>query len=547
MRTLATKQPTHDSAKQNKGGSRVRSACSSASRSRSVSSLSTGMPLLQRKCACGGGCPRCKENLGIQTKLKIGEPGDKYEQEADRVADEVMRMPETSVQRQVEPEEEEEEEMVQRKANISSISSVNQGKSDIPPIGNQASGDLESRLNPSQAGGSPLSEDVRGFMEPRFGADFSGVRVHTGGEAVQMNQELGAQAFTNGSDVYFGAGKEPGNNELTAHELTHVVQQGGASRGGLVIQRWQNLGTEHWSFSGVTRNIRNMTVWTGSKSEWRSELDNMDNESEYNARLRGFLKVSNDPSIVNRTRPRDIGNMQNYRNTIERAPNDQEKLEFLRALYEMAGNLDLWHGGVLEGGKWLRWSDRHLATFLRNNQGMLITDVSSQGEVIDSAGVRAVSDQGGRRATMAMIINAGATAHKGVDLIMTANRQSGQARESAHVRAMETVRNAGRVIREVLKEHDARVAFQQQVVGQVFNTVWGLIPGGGTIANAAKDLLKAGLEEALKKAQEEDSPSAQAEQINSEFVATCHRLVHASHITSADANDAINGFEAVRR
>jgi hypothetical protein len=68
-------------------------------------------------------------------------------------------------------------------------------------------------------------------MEPRFGADFSGVRVHTGGEAVQMNQELGAQAFTHGSDVYFGAGKSPGNNELTAHELTHVVQQTG------VVQR----------------------------------------------------------------------------------------------------------------------------------------------------------------------------------------------------------------------------------------------------------------------------------------------------------------------
>ncbi|MEQ8972095.1 MAG: DUF4157 domain-containing protein [Coleofasciculus sp. C1-SOL-03] len=94
--------------------------------------------------------------------------------------------------------------------------------------GNQASGDLESRLNASKGGGSPLSENVRGFMEPRFGADFSGVRVHTGGEAVQMNQELGAQAFTHGSDVYFGAGKSPGNNELTAHELTHVVQQTGA-------------------------------------------------------------------------------------------------------------------------------------------------------------------------------------------------------------------------------------------------------------------------------------------------------------------------------
>jgi hypothetical protein len=66
-------------------------------------------------------------------------------------------------------------------------------------------------------------------MEPRFGTDFSGVRVHTDSNAVQMNKELGAQAFAHGSDIYFGAGKSPGNNELTAHELTHVVQQKGIS------------------------------------------------------------------------------------------------------------------------------------------------------------------------------------------------------------------------------------------------------------------------------------------------------------------------------
>jgi hypothetical protein len=89
MRTFATKQPTNESTKQKKNRDK--------GRSRSISALSTGMPLLQRKCACGGGCPRCKEELGIQTKLKISEPGDKYEQEADQIADEVMRMPEPSV------------------------------------------------------------------------------------------------------------------------------------------------------------------------------------------------------------------------------------------------------------------------------------------------------------------------------------------------------------------------------------------------------------------------------------------------------------------
>ena len=92
--------------------------------------------------------------------------------------------------------------------------------------GNQASGDLESRLHGSKGGGSPLAPEVQAFMEPRFGSKFNNVRVHTGGEAVQMSKELGAQAFTHGSDVYFGEGKSPGNNELTAHELTHVVQQG---------------------------------------------------------------------------------------------------------------------------------------------------------------------------------------------------------------------------------------------------------------------------------------------------------------------------------
>ncbi len=97
MRTLATKQPTNDSAKEKKKGTR--------GRSRNSSSLSTGMPLLQRKCACGGGCPRCQEDLGMQTKLKIGEPGDKYEQEADRIAEQVMRMPDPLVQRQVERKE----------------------------------------------------------------------------------------------------------------------------------------------------------------------------------------------------------------------------------------------------------------------------------------------------------------------------------------------------------------------------------------------------------------------------------------------------------
>lgn len=95
--------------------------------------------------------------------------------------------------------------------------------------GGDASG-IESTLNSSKGGGSPLDSGTKNFMEPRIGADFSDVRVHTGSDAVQMSQDVGAQAFAHGKDVYFNEGKyNPGSDsgkELLAHELTHTVQQG---------------------------------------------------------------------------------------------------------------------------------------------------------------------------------------------------------------------------------------------------------------------------------------------------------------------------------
>lgn len=165
-----------------------------------------------------------------QAKLTVGEPGDKYEQEADWMANQVMRMVvpdklnaqsvhsvQDSLQRKCAACEEEEDK-VQTKP---SIQTATDG-------GLQAGNNIQSRLNSSKGGGSPLPDEVRSFMEPRFGADFSQVRVHTGSEAVQMNQDLNAQAFTHKQDVYFGVGKAPAKDALTAHELTHVVQQTGA-------------------------------------------------------------------------------------------------------------------------------------------------------------------------------------------------------------------------------------------------------------------------------------------------------------------------------
>jgi hypothetical protein len=92
---------------------------------------------------------------------------------------------------------------------------------------------VEQRINTQQGAGSPLPDETRNFMESRFSADFSDVRVHTGGEAAQLNRSLQARAFTRGQDIFFGEGNyNPSADEgrqLLAHELTHVVQQGSAA------------------------------------------------------------------------------------------------------------------------------------------------------------------------------------------------------------------------------------------------------------------------------------------------------------------------------
>ena len=86
---------------------------------------------------------------------------------------------------------------------------------------------MENRLTRNKGNGSHLPDGVRTYMERSFGADFSLVRVHTNTDATEMNRALNSQAFTHDQDIYFGAGKNPGKDVLTAHELTHVVQQAG--------------------------------------------------------------------------------------------------------------------------------------------------------------------------------------------------------------------------------------------------------------------------------------------------------------------------------
>lgn len=89
---------------------------------------------------------------------------------------------------------------------------------------------FEQTLSSSKGQGSPMSGDTRQTMETRFGADFSGVKIHTGSYAENMSRSINAHAFTHGNDIYFNSGKYAPTTAiggtLLAHELTHTIQQG---------------------------------------------------------------------------------------------------------------------------------------------------------------------------------------------------------------------------------------------------------------------------------------------------------------------------------
>ncbi len=295
-------------------------------------------------CPCGGGCPRCKGDLPIQAKLTIGAPGDRYEQEADRVADQVMRMPEPGrddeageiqnplardeqLRRQpVEKEEEEEEEELQRElaqpkalpggapkvtpdvaSRIQALRGGGQGQQPVPTH-------LAAGIGALRGGGAPLSDSARAFFEPRFGRDFSGVRVHTGPRAEGLSKALNARAFTVGSDIAFArsqyAPETTSGRRLLAHELGHVVQQAPA---GLLLRdserdvedpqaklappamaRWQKLYEEIWALRSdlwvaetaspsVTRK-----GWLNQLASLSAQLGAVDNETALAAVERSY-------------------------------------------------------------------------------------------------------------------------------------------------------------------------------------------------------------------------------------------------------------------
>lgn len=231
-------------------------------------------------CPFGGACHACP--APVQAKLKVNAPGDKYEQEADRVADQVMRMPEPRVQRQAGPEEDE-EETVQAKLAESAIQRQEEEPEDEDeeeePIQTKQSGGQTPQIGPSLAtqirslkgGGQPLSPATLGFFEPRFRRDFDRVRVHTSPQASEIARALNAQAFTRGQDIVFGAGQyrpsNPEGRKLLAHELAHVAQQNPTAPGSadsigsdLLLQRKVAVDIDAQANISASKNAETITI-----------------------------------------------------------------------------------------------------------------------------------------------------------------------------------------------------------------------------------------------------------------------------------------------
>jgi len=205
----------------------------------------------------------------LQTKLTIGQPNDKYEQEADRVALQVVQqinspvntksIQEQSVKRQTEEEE------IQAKSEITSI--LRQGIT----TEEKASTELESAINSARGSGQPLAPNLQQSMGQAMKVDFSGVRVHTDAKSDQLNQSIQARAFTTGQDVFFRQGEyQPGSRsgqELIAHELTHVVQQGGNQIQAMAVQRTSTEVSENQGIENLIQRLKWSEVFTGEREE----------------------------------------------------------------------------------------------------------------------------------------------------------------------------------------------------------------------------------------------------------------------------------------
>jgi hypothetical protein len=205
--------------------------------------------------------------LLVQPKLSVGASDDPMEREADAMADRILRMSDQSVSQDsfFKPHHRfiqrkcthcEEEEKIQR-----ITAGSESGEIQTPSLVNEV----------LSSGGKPLDQVTRNFFEPRFGYDFSNVKIHTGGKAADSSEMINANAYTFGNNIVFNenrfAPQTDSGKKLLAHELTHIVQQGNAKVRPLVqrdeVERTMSDKWPDYIIRHIQRALRNHKLYTG--------------------------------------------------------------------------------------------------------------------------------------------------------------------------------------------------------------------------------------------------------------------------------------------
>jgi hypothetical protein len=186
--------------------------------------------------------PSGEKAPAVQAKMTVNKPGDKFEQEADKMADKVMRMEASGKDEKIQrtPEEKiqrREDDRIMRKEELQKAEQDKVQKKEDEKIqckgGEGASavaGQTRSAIQSQANGGQSMGAETRSLMESRLGADFGNVRIHSDPEAASLSNQLSARAFTYQNHIFFSRDQyQPGTSEgkhLLAHELTHTIQQG---------------------------------------------------------------------------------------------------------------------------------------------------------------------------------------------------------------------------------------------------------------------------------------------------------------------------------
>ena len=205
----------------------------------------------------------------LQPKLKISQPNDPYEREADRIAEQIMRISvsqsETNLQNNL-------EDKIHRKFPTYDMKKEDELKISRKSVFNdsnlEASDEISNQIN-NVSGGKPLDDSTKSFMESRFNHDFSNVRIHDDSKSQQLSRVVNARAFTTGNNIFLGKDESVSDKRLMAHELVHVVQQNSSTDSPHMkndIKKTALLSSIHKKDKGIQRTLP--TIITNYVGEW---------------------------------------------------------------------------------------------------------------------------------------------------------------------------------------------------------------------------------------------------------------------------------------